>query len=465
MAQDAEKILIIDKERESREELTSVALELGCTVLASVEYDAGWHCFEAEEPRMVILDWERENRDALEICRRIKSAPTGEYVVVLMLSYRDQPSDLEDALEAGVDFFMKKPVRREFYKAWVTAAVKNVKRLRVHERRAAKLNRYKEELEDVNQQLEASIVKANEMAMEAERAYVEINQIFKTVSGGIILIDDDYTVIRHNDAFLEMVEPGIGDVLHKKCYEVFPSDFCGTPACPLRRLKGGESSVESQFCRERSGGRRACYRVQSRPFRGLVGEFLGIVEHISDITEMVEAEEALRESERRYRELSIIDELTGLYNKRHFNNHLRMEMQRAQRHHHPLSLIIMDIDDFKRHNDTYGHAEGDKVLARLGEILSGSVRATDLACRYGGEEFTVILPDTPGDGAAVVAERIRESFANEAFFPRPGEEVHKTLSLGVTQYRQGEEMEGFIKRVDANLYRAKESGKNNFVLD
>ena len=459
----AEKILIVDGDPASRRELTEVALEQGLTVLASADYEGGAQCHAAEDPRLIILDWERENGAALELCRAIRDSPTGEYAVILMLSYRDRPEDLEDALEAGVDFFMKKPVRPAFYRAWIAAARRNAAQLRLHERRSAKLVNYKEELEAVNEQLEASIARANEMAMEAERAYIEINQIFKTVSGGIVLIDDSFNIIRHNDAFLEMADIG-GEVLHKKCHDVFPSDLCGTPDCPMERIRKGEAAVETKICKEDAAG-RSCYRVQSRPFRGLAGEFLGIVEHIIDITAMVEAEEALRESERLYREMSIIDELTGLYNKRHFNNHLKMEMQRAQRHHHPLSLIMMDIDFFKRHNDTYGHAEGDKVLARLGEILNASIRATDLACRYGGEEFVVILPDTPSDGAEVVAERIRTAFAAVIFRPGDGKNVSKTISLGVTQFHQDEDMESFIKRADANLYRAKESGRNKVVGD
>jgi two-component system cell cycle response regulator len=196
----------------------------------------------------------------------------------------------------------------------------------------------------------------------------------------------------------------------------------------------------------------------------LVGELVGIVEHISDITKRVEAEEALKESEKRYRELSRVDELTGLFNKRYFNRVLDDEIKRVERNGQPLSLIMMDIDNFKHHNDTYGHADGDKVLAQLGTILSSSIRTTDLACRYGGEEFVIILPSTAGEGGALLAERIRKKFAEKSFYPTPEEKVNKTLSLGITQFVPGDNIESFVKRADANLYKAKSKGKNQCIL-
>ncbi len=159
-----------------------------------------------------------------------------------------------------------------------------------------------------------------------------------------------------------------------------------------------------------------------------------------------------------------MDELTGLFNKRQFNKTLQIEIDRAKRYGNDLSLIIMDIDNFKHHNDTYGHAEGDKVLARLGEIIADSVRSSDQASRYGGEEFTVILPNTDGNNATVVAEKIRVALAEEDFFPVKNEKVNKTLSLGLTQYIADDDIESFVKRADAKLYEAKNQGKNCYRL-
>ena len=171
-------------------------------------------------------------------------------------------------------------------------------------------------------------------------------------------------------------------------------------------------------------------------------------------------EEALRESERRYKDLSITDDLTGLFNQRHFYNQLRAEIDRIQRYKHPLALLLIDVDNFKIYNDTYGHLAGDKVLARLGAVIRGSIRRTDSGYRYGGEEFTVILTETRGQDAGVAAERLRKRFADEIFFPVPLEPVRVTVSIGIADYQDDEEIASFIKRADRNRDEAKSKGKN-----
>ena len=124
----------------------------------------------------------------------------------------------------------------------------------------------------------------------------------------------------------------------------------------------------------------------------------------------------------------------------------------------------MDIDNFKDYNDTYGHQAGDKVLAKLGEVILDAIRRTDTAFRYGGEEFTVILPETNGEGAVIVAERIRERFEAEAFSPKPDVDAHNTVSIGVTEHNDAEEMESLIKRADMAMYDGKENGKNQVIF-
>jgi diguanylate cyclase (GGDEF)-like protein len=173
-----------------------------------------------------------------------------------------------------------------------------------------------------------------------------------------------------------------------------------------------------------------------------------------------EIEAALRDSESKYKTLSITDDLTGLYNSRHFYDQLQIEMDRSVRYDHPLSLMILDIDDFKLYNDTYGHLEGDNVLASFGKNLVSGLRTVDSAFRYGGEEFTVILPETEVKKAARTAERIRKKFEAEILKLKTDEKVRCTVSIGVSQYRPGEDCETFARRVDGALYMAKEQGKN-----
>ena len=179
-----------------------------------------------------------------------------------------------------------------------------------------------------------------------------------------------------------------------------------------------------------------------------------------EIEERKQAEEALMESEKRFRELSIVDELTSLYNSRHFYFQLKIELERSNRYKQHLTLLMLDLDNFKALNDTYGHIEGDKVLKRLGQVIKKCLRKTDSAYRYGGEEFTILLPMTTGVNGVVIAERIRAEFNNETFSPEPGENIHLTVSIGITQYKPQEDMKSFVNRVDQLMYQAKKNGKD-----
>jgi diguanylate cyclase (GGDEF)-like protein len=159
--------------------------------------------------------------------------------------------------------------------------------------------------------------------------------------------------------------------------------------------------------------------------------------------------------------LSITDGLTKLYNSRYFYNQLKAEIDRTSRYQRPLSLLLLDIDQFKEYNDSYGHLEGDKVLVSLGRVIRSCLRKMDSAYRYGGEEFTVILPETEGDEAATVAERIRSMVAAERFFPEGHDGArYITISIGVTEYILDEQVPIFVQRADKAMYLSKQSGRN-----
>lgn len=164
----------------------------------------------------------------------------------------------------------------------------------------------------------------------------------------------------------------------------------------------------------------------------------------------------------RTRVMAITDSLTGLYNHRYFQQIFSRELNRAKRYEKPLALVMMDVDDFKKFNDTYGHPHGDKVLAAMGEILNEALRNSDLAFRYGGEEFIVLLPETDFSNALQVAERLRELVERKsAAFLRGIASHGVTVSVGVAVFpRDGETRGELFKNVDDLLYRAKEFGKN-----
>jgi diguanylate cyclase (GGDEF)-like protein len=174
-------------------------------------------------------------------------------------------------------------------------------------------------------------------------------------------------------------------------------------------------------------------------------------------------EERARMMEKLHR-LAITDGLTALFNSRYFYTQLELEVDRSSRYQHPLALLLIDIDHFKSYNDAFGHLEGDKVLVRFSQILKSCLRANDSAYRYGGEEFTVILPETGADEAKTVAQRIRAALEVEQFVPDCGQCVSKTISIGVTEYCPPEDAAAFIKRADQAMYLSKQNGRNRVSL-
>jgi len=156
--------------------------------------------------------------------------------------------------------------------------------------------------------------------------------------------------------------------------------------------------------------------------------------------------------------------LTGIANRRHMMERLEREIDRAARYHTSLSVILQDLDKFKSFNDTYGHVKGDELLKAFAAMLKREIRAADLAGRYGGEEFCVVLPNTSIKGAAVIVARLRKAM-EELTIPlgegRPPS--GRTVSIGVAEFTAGDTVETLLSAADAALYRAKEGGRNKVV--
>lgn len=162
----------------------------------------------------------------------------------------------------------------------------------------------------------------------------------------------------------------------------------------------------------------------------------------------------------------VADELTQIYNRRFFDEFLRREVKRAQRYNLTLSLLILDLDDFKTCNDRFGHPFGDRVLAGVGSLLKETVREVDLPCRYGGEEFVIVLPETSAQSALVVAERVRRT-VEQSEFPVDGssDSLSITVSGGVSSFsNHGNTPDELMQRADSALYRAKHEGKNRICF-
>ncbi|WP_166241028.1 sensor domain-containing diguanylate cyclase [Paenibacillus turpanensis] len=208
--------------------------------------------------------------------------------------------------------------------------------------------------------------------------------------------------------------------------------------------KNGELELEMS-------GEVHCFIIDSYALKdnGLISGKMIVLRDISERKEM----------EQQLLELSITDELTKLHNRRYFDQKFKEEIIRSERYHHPLSLILVDLDHFKRINDTYGHSMGDEVLKRVASALRESVRLTDLCARMGGEEFVVLLPETDATEAFIVANRISECIRELAF-----EGFRITASLGVTTHLHDFHNQKMIDAADQALYLAKESGRNQVCV-
>ena len=189
-----------------------------------------------------------------------------------------------------------------------------------------------------------------------------------------------------------------------------------------------------------------------------VGLRVAIVDYFINHTEMMKEPivvelRVFKENEK----LALVDSLTGLFNKRFYDITVKKEYKKALRFNQIFSLVLLDLDDFKKVNDTKGHLFGDEVLANFGKLLSFSSREEDIICRYGGEEFIAILPETTGDGALLYAERVRKILKEDDFFNK-----HKiTFSGGVSTFPyNGKDLEELFKAVDKSLYAAKYAGKD-----
>ena len=162
--------------------------------------------------------------------------------------------------------------------------------------------------------------------------------------------------------------------------------------------------------------------------------------------------------------LTIRDDLTGLFNSRQFYRHIAQEVDRSNRYFRPLSLILMDIDKFKTLNDTYGHLFGDKIISGMGDIIQSAIRMQDTAYRYAGDEFTILLPETELERAIAVAERVRQAIEIETRVLSDPKPLKVTVSIGVVEYLTDEEIKCFVHRADSAMYESKRKGRNKISL-
>lgn len=260
---------------------------------------------------------------------------------------------------------------------------------------------------------------------------------------------------QHWRCFYAQQRPTLADLLLAGHGNTPPSP-AGQQAC---RSSTGENLCAENWCDMPRTGRRRYLAVDASPIYGKHGELIAVVETLRDITDEKRAQAALER-------LAMHDGLTGLANRRCFDDTVQAEWQRAQRQQLPLSLLMVDVDNFKQYNDSHGHMKGDDCLRRVAGAVASEMRSNDLVARYGGEEFAVILPNQSLKGAAIVAERIRHRVERLRLPRDHAGEPCVTVSIGAATALPGPgtELAQLIQTADSALYRAKHLGRNRISL-
>jgi len=329
---------------------------------------------------------------------------------------------------------------------------------------------FRDENEELYEQFEDTMGRANSFQVKAEVMRLEFNQVFRAVDDGAWIIDNDKRVLRINASLMAFL--GIkneDDAIGRKCHELITSDICLTEKCPLNRIGKGNGRVVHDLDIAGSENQKIPFLFTSTPLVGLVNEQVGIIEQFKDITERKHYEEKLKKANAALQRLATIDGLTQVANRRHYEETLSREWLRMRRERQPLSLILSDVDFFKRYNDHYGHIAGDECLQAVVQCMQGCIhRPSDFIARYGGEEFAVILPNTDSDGASVIADKMRQAvLAMKRDHVGSGVSNFVTMSFGaatVIPTSGIEDLEMLVKSADEALYASKEGNRNRVTV-
>jgi two-component system cell cycle response regulator len=411
---------------------------------------------EAERIDVVLLDVMMPGMDGFEVCRRIKSAPKTMHVPVIMVTALDQPADKVQGLEAGADDFLTKPVDDI---ALVTR-VKNLARLKTLNDEMLLRMATGAELGGL-----PAVAAAWPGADAARRILLVEDQprlAARVLAGlGTTAVDVETDL----NAALLRLGSGAYDLL---IVSLNLADADGLRLCSQARSL------------ERTRHLPIIVVVQPGDNARLIRALdMGVNDYVTRPIDRNELLARVRTQVKRKRyadhlrgrleesvELALTDALTGLHNRRYMETHLRALAEQAKASGRPLSVLLADIDNFKAVNDTYGHDAGDSVLREFAGRFRRNTRSIDLTCRIGGEEFVIVMPDTPLERACQVGERLRSCIAAEPFQASFQVQLEVTASLGIATLEGAQDtLEGLLKRADQALYVAKRGGRNRVVAD
>lgn len=466
------KILVVEDDYDSRYILTEVLRSAGYEVAAAEDGEEGLRLLRTDCPSLVITDILMPRIDGFRFLSEIRKDDNFRNLPVIFYTgnYLDK-DDEKLARELGVSRFLLKPVPHADILAIVKELLERQPRSISPQTQQSSLD------EPVFLKLynERLVTKLKQKVLENEHTRRSLEHIMDGMGDGIMVIDRNYTVTQVNSAVALSLGAAKADILGRKCYEVTHKrqSPCEAPGviCPLSLVfERGEGIVKVLHTHYDAQGNERQIEITASPVRDRKGRVLAMVETYRDIMEkysddeLVKLVKKLSEAQIHLKQISITDELTGIRNRRYIFERLDEEFDRARRSAHPLSLIMLDIDHFKKINDTHGHLFGDVVLQAVAARIKVSLRKHDLVGRVGGEEFLVICPESSIEDTLVVAERIRK-VVNDEVIGNEVKDVRVALSAGVTDLRDiDRSFEKLFARADSALYMAKEQGRNRVVV-
>jgi len=281
-----------------------------------------------------------------------------------------------------------------------------------------------------------------------EELLFRYKQMVSSVSNPIVFLDEHLKIRSYNDAFLLLYKTFEKNIIGTPIKTVFgKNNYQKLKNCINSCFMGHHIFMNDWF--EFNDGIRRYMQIDFHPLMVEEDQVSGIIISQNDVSERKIIEEKLEE-------LNRTDNLTGVYNRKKFKERLDLETERFRRYQITLSIIMFDIDHFKEINDRHGHDVGDQVLVELSRLTRNNIRDMDLLCRWGGEEFILLLPHTNLKSATLMAEKLRRMVESHEF-PKVS---RMTCSYGVTDFRKNDEEKTLFKRVDEALYEAKKAGRN-----
>jgi diguanylate cyclase (GGDEF)-like protein/PAS domain S-box-containing protein len=318
-----------------------------------------------------------------------------------------------------------------------------------------------EELHSVNEVLRKEIQDRMRTEEELCRSENFLNTIFDSIHDPFSIVNHEYKFIKFNDAYARLRGKRAGDLYGKKCYEALHNRPGVCDDCIVDSTFQTKDPCAKEKQLMLANGSMSWIEIYTYPIFDHAGNVSHVVEYTRDITDRKKEDDEKKRMIATLNHLSTTDGLTGLLNRRALNDALKREIDRANRYSTDLSLILCDIDKFKKVNDTFGHTAGDRALLSVAAAFQKSLRKADIVGRYGGDEFMIILPETSIAGAKRLAEKIRRTVEKLDLEIPWNERIRVTLSMGVASCcAPGDNIDTLVALADTALYAAKEAGRN-----